>query len=77
MDKRKILDDDFVQQRGNPGSFVNRDIDGLLAYKESRMKRMLEADKINEINNLKEDVKSLKDDISSIKELLTKVLENK
>jgi hypothetical protein len=74
MDKRKVLDDEFVQQRGNPGAFVNRDIDGLLAYKEARQKRMLEA---SEINNLKEEIDSIKSDISSIKDLLTKALENK
>lgn len=77
MDKRKVLEDEFVQQRGNPGAFVNRDIDGLLAYKEARQKRMLEASKINEINNLKEEIDTIKSDISSIKDLLTKALENK
>ena len=80
MDKRKVLEDNFVFQRGNPGAVVNRDIDGLLAYKEARRKRLLEETNkpdINEINSIKEEVSSLKNDISQIKSLLEKVLENK
>lgn len=80
MDKRKVFEDSFVFQRGNPGAVINRDIDSLLTYKEARHKRLLEEnnklDK-NEINSIREEVSSLKDDISQIKSLLEKVLENK
>ena len=77
MDKRKHFDGDFVVQRGNPGSFINNNIDGLMAYKDIRNKRMAISSENNEINNLKSDVDSLKNDISQIKDLLLKVLENK
>lgn len=77
MDKRKVVDDQFVVQRGNPGAIINRDMNGLLAYKEARMKRLKEQHAATEINNIKEDVSNLKSDISQIKELLIKVLENK
>ena len=78
MDKReKVFDGDFVVQRGNPGSFVNNNIESLIAYKEMRRQRLLESVESSEINNLKSDVNSLKNDISQIKDLLLKVLENK
>lgn len=78
MDKRaKPFEGDFVVQRGNPGSFVNNNMEGLMAYKEIRKKRLVESTESNEINNLKSDVDSLKNDMSQIKDLLLKVLENK
>ena len=72
----KPFEGDFVLQRGNPGSFVNNNMEGLSAYKEIRRKRIIESSNI-EINNLKNDVTALKNDITQIKELLLKAIENK
>jgi hypothetical protein len=77
MDKRKIVDDQFVVQRGNPGAIINKDLEALNAYREARIKRFKEQQASNEINTIKEEVNNLKSDISQIKDLLIKVLENK
>jgi hypothetical protein len=78
MDKRKPFDGDFVVQRGNPGSFVNNNIDGLLAYKEMRNRKLSEtSNKSDEINNIRDEVNIIKNDILQIKDLLIKVLESK
>lgn len=45
------------------GTIVNKDIDGLKAYKMRRMKSA-------ELNNMKADINQLKNDMSEIKELL-------
>ena len=77
MDKRQVVDDQFVIQRGNPGSIVNRDMNALEEYKNIRNKRYEEQRATSEINNIKEEVNNLKSDISQIKDLLIKVLETK
>jgi len=71
-----MKNNDFVIQKGNPGAILNKDIDGLRAYKEKRKQQQQTEEKLNEINSLKEDVNSMKNDLSDLKNLLLKVLEN-
>jgi len=71
-----MKNNDFVIQKGNPGAILNKDIDGLWAYKEKRKQQQQTEEKLNEINSLKEDVNSMKNDLSDLKNLLLKVLEN-
>lgn len=67
--------DKFFIHPGNAGSLINEDLAGLDAYRLARRRKKEQDDKINEINNIKEDVQSLKQDFSEIKFLLQALLE--
>lgn len=71
-----MKNDDFAIQKGNPGAILNKDIEGLRAYKERRKQHQENKEKFDEVNSLKEDVHSIKNDLSDLKNLLLKVLEN-
>jgi cell shape-determining protein MreC len=71
------INDKLVRQYNNPGALVNNDVDGYHAYKMARRKNIENQDRIDQINNISEEVDQLKNDISEIKQLLMKVLESK
>jgi len=71
-----MKNDDFAIQKGNPGAILNKDLEGLRAYKEKRKQHQETKGKFDEVSSLKEDVNSMKNDLSDLKNLLLKVLEN-
>ena len=69
--------DDFKNMEGNPGALINPNVEALAEYKERRKKLLLEKNKKNEVDDLKQDVDSIKSELSELKNLLLKVLEKK
>ena len=69
--------DKFKMLKGNPGALVNSDVEALEEYKARRKKILIENDKKNDVENLKQDVDIIKNDLADLKNLLLKVLENK
>lgn len=67
--------DKFKMLKGNPGALVNSDVEALEEYKIKRKRMLLEKDKKNEVENLKQDVDTIKNDLADLKNLLLKVLE--
>lgn len=67
--------DKFTIHPGNTGSLINEDLAGLDAYRLARRRKMDHDAKLNEINNIKDDVQNLKQDMSDIKNLLQALLE--
>lgn len=67
----------YYQHPGNQGALINGDTTSLDAYRLARRARFEQDNKINEINNIKEEISELKNNFAEIKELLIKVLENK
>lgn len=67
--------EEFKRLRSNPGALVNTNDEALESYRTMRANRYAMMDKINEINNIQDDVTSLKDEITDIKNMLSQLLE--
>lgn len=73
MEKIKVEGTYFVRDIENM-ALINNNINELEQY---NLKRKLNQQKTQEINNIKCEISSMKDDISQIKEILIKILDNK
>lgn len=56
---------DFVRLDGNPGALINKDNDGLSAYKQAKRRALMQ----------KEEINTLKDEVSQLKDLVNQLLE--
>jgi hypothetical protein len=61
--------DGFMRQENNPGAVINVDNSALAAYKK---KKEAELRKVNDINNLREEITDIKSMLSQILEKINK-----
>lgn len=61
----------YVRSNNNPGAVINRDVEGLQAYKD---KKRMAAKQREELTAIRSEIDSMKSDFDEIKSLLRELL---
>ena len=73
--KRGSASEEYTRLNNNPGAVVNVNHHALNQYREMRKRHQEVLGKVNETNNVMDDVNWLKNELSDIKSMLAQLLE--